>query len=130
MASEIYRRSLTFLLEAAFCHLFPGALLHVDYSLASGGYFCNVRGREPLTPDELKILEAENAAARGAGPSVSRARCPGRGCGLLYSRAGTIRQGPADPPPPQAHRDVYQLGDCFDYHHGFMVPSTGLSAVV
>ena len=57
--ARIYRRSLTFLLEAAFRHLFPGALLLVEHSFPSGGYFCNVNGREPLTPDELTSLEAE-----------------------------------------------------------------------
>src|SRR5512142_2711559 len=32
--ARIYRRSLTFLLEAAYIRLFPGALLYVDHSLA------------------------------------------------------------------------------------------------
>ncbi len=56
--ARIYRRSLTFLLEAAFCRLFPEAKLHVDHSLVSGGYFCNVSGRGPLTAPELRQLDA------------------------------------------------------------------------
>src|SRR3970040_625850 len=54
---RIYRRSLTFLLAAAFEGLFPGAKLTVDHSVASGGYFCQVQGRPALTSEELDRLE-------------------------------------------------------------------------
>ncbi len=57
--ARIYRRSLTFLLEAAFVRRFPGARLYVDHSLVAGGYFCNVSGREPLSVAELKEVETE-----------------------------------------------------------------------
>ena len=53
----IYRRSLTFLLEAAFEELFPEARLDVDHSVASGGYFCMVSQRDPLSNSELADLE-------------------------------------------------------------------------
>src|SRR5208283_1447937 len=57
--ARLYRRSLTFLLEAAFVRLFPRSLLLIEHSLASGGYLCEVRGREPLTTGELQNLAAE-----------------------------------------------------------------------
>ena len=53
---RIYRRSLTFLLEAAFEELFPDGAIFIDHSVASGGYFCHVSGRDPLTPTELEQL--------------------------------------------------------------------------
>src|SRR5512142_226716 len=46
--ARIYRRSLTFLLEMAFTDLFPDGVLFVDHAVASGGYFCQVTGHEPL----------------------------------------------------------------------------------
>src|SRR5512135_2081167 len=49
----IYRRSLNFLLEMAFTDLFPGATLRIDHSISFGGYYCQVRGRRPLTKEEL-----------------------------------------------------------------------------
>ena len=123
--ARIYRRSLTFLLEAAFRHVFPGAMLLVEHSFPSGGYFCNVRGRAPFTDEELKILEAEmrrlvaqnlpfclrevpvaEAIAWFEGRhDLDKARL------IRHRRKPTVR--------------FYRLGDCFDYHHGFMVPSTG-----
>src|SRR5512141_1593559 len=47
--ARIYRRSLTFLLEMAFTDLFTDAKLYVDHSVASGGYYCQVGGRDPLS---------------------------------------------------------------------------------
>jgi uridine kinase len=123
--ARIYRRSLTFLLESAFVGLFPQTLLYIDHSLVSGGYFCNVRGREPLMPGELKNLEAEMRrlvaqnlpfgwrevtieeaiAYFESRNDLDKARL------MHHRRKPTIR--------------LYQLGDRLDYHHGFMVPSTG-----
>src|SRR5512142_2210486 len=54
----IYRRSLNFLLEMAFTDLFPGATLRIDHSISFGGYYCQVRGRRPLSEEELQKLKA------------------------------------------------------------------------
>ncbi len=55
--ARIYRRSITFLLEAAFEELFPHADLIIDHSVSSGGYYCEVTGRLPLQAEELQQLE-------------------------------------------------------------------------
>ncbi len=57
--ARIYRRSLTFLLEMAFNDLFPDAVLFVDHSVASGGYYCQVTGRKPLSESEIESLKAQ-----------------------------------------------------------------------
>ena len=49
--ARIYRRSLTFLLETAFSVLFLNAVLIIDHSISSGGYYCHVNGRPPLDTD-------------------------------------------------------------------------------
>jgi uridine kinase len=54
----IYRRSLTFLLEAAFEELYPDATLTIDHSVSSGGYYCEVTDHAPLTDQELIDLTA------------------------------------------------------------------------
>jgi uridine kinase len=54
--ARIYRRSLTFLLEFAFQQLFPKGILTIDHSVGSGGYYCQVAGRDQLSNDELKTL--------------------------------------------------------------------------
>ncbi len=123
--ARIYRRSLTFLLEAAFVRRFPGALLYIDHSLTSGGYFCSVRGRPPLTPAELQELEAEmrRLVAQDL-PFVGREAAVEEAIAFFEGRHDL------DKARLMRHRRkptiaLYRLGDYVDYHHGFMVPSTG-----
>jgi len=121
---RIYRRSLTFLLAAAFESLFPEAILAVDHSVSSGGYYCEVHGREPLTAVELSALtEAMQALVEEDLPFV-KAHMP-------VDKAITYfqKKGYDDKATLLAHRKkptlvMYQLGDYSDYHHGYMVPST------
>jgi len=54
--ARIYRRSITFLLEAAFEELFPDVLMTLDHSVSAGGYYCQVNRSEPLTQEELNLL--------------------------------------------------------------------------
>jgi uridine kinase len=123
--ARIYRRSLTFLLEAAFVRRFPGVLLYIDHSLTSGGYFCAVCGRPALTPAELQELEAEmrRLVAQDL-PFVEREAAVGEAIALFEGRHDL------DKARLMRHRSkptiaLYCLGDYVDYHHGFMVPTTG-----
>jgi uridine kinase len=123
--ARIYRRSLTFLLEAAFARLFPKAALCVDHALASGGYFCNVGGRPPLTPAELTALEDEMQRLVSLDLPFTRCDVP-----VAEAIAHFEKQHYDDKARLLRHRrkptiTLYQLGDCIDDTHGFMVPSSG-----
>jgi uridine kinase len=122
---RIYRRSLTFLLETAFEHLFPGGILTVDHSVASGGYYCQVSGRPPLSRDELSQLQAHMRELVEADLCFQRREMPLEEA-VDYFKA----KGAEDKVRLLAHRHknyltIYQLQDHKDYHHGYMVPSTG-----
>src|SRR4030042_1943850 len=56
---RIYRRSLVFLLVAAFESVFPDAGLTVDHSVASGGYYCQVTCKHNFTAVETAQVEAK-----------------------------------------------------------------------
>ncbi len=101
--ARIYRRSLTFLLEAAFRHLFPEALLLIDHSLASGGYFCNVRGRGPFTPDELKGLEAEMRRLVAQDLPFCWRDAPVEEAIAYFESRHDLDKARLIAPPPQAH---------------------------
>ncbi len=123
--ARIYRRSLTFLLEAAFARLFPLAHLHIDHSVASGGYYCEVKDRPPLSSGELKALEAEMRGMVEVNLPFSRREAPLEEVSALFQA-----QGYTDKVRLLNHRrkpyvTIYQLGEHADYHHGYMVPSTG-----
>jgi uridine kinase len=123
--ARIYRRSLTFLLSAAFSNLYPRRRLTIDYSIFSGGYFCQVAGRLPLSEKELGALQERMRAWVAEDEPFHRQEVP-----LVEALAYFEREGYDDKIRLLAHRQkeyvtLYQLDDYLDYHHGYMVPSTG-----
>jgi uridine kinase len=123
--ARIYRRSLTFLLEMAFADLFPDGILYVDHSVASGGYYCQVSGRDPLSESEIEALKAHMQELIAADLPFERKLIP-LGEAIEYFR----KKGYEDKVQLLKHRKkdyltLYRLKDHMDYHHGYMVPSTG-----
>lgn len=123
--ARIYRRSLTFLLEAAFSNIFPQSGLYIDHSVASGGYYCEVKEREPLSAQEIAALDAEMRRLAQADLPFTR-----REASLDEAIAWFESQNYPDKVRLLRHRrkpyvTLYQLGSHIDYHHGYMVPSTG-----
>jgi uridine kinase len=121
----IYRRSLTFLLEAAFEEKYPDASLTIDHSVSSGGYYCEVTDHDPLTDEELVSLMAHMRSIVDENLPFSKREVP-----LVEAVAYFEAKGYTDKVRLLAHRQkdyltLYRLGDHQDYHHGYMVPSTG-----
>ncbi len=122
---RIYRRSLTFLLETVFEELFPDATLTIDHSVSSGGYFCQVLSRAPLTLAELETIEARMRQLVEQDLPFCRLEIPLQEA-IDYFKS----KGHEDKVQLLAYRSkdyvtMYQLLDCRNYHHGYMVPSTG-----
>ncbi len=122
---RIYRRSLTFLLETAFEKRYPDATLVIDHSVSSGGYFCHVTGRAPLKQSELEEVEADMRALVAGNLPFKRQLLP-----LDEASAYFEENGFDDKVRLLAHRTkdyltVYQLDGHLDYHHGYMLPSSG-----
>lgn len=123
--ARIYRRSLTFLLEVSFADLFPDAKLLIDHSVASGGYYCHASERPPLSAEELNKLERHMRNFIQQDLPFERQTLP-----LAESIEYFKKRNYPDKVRLLAHRrkdyvTLYRLGDHLDYHHGYMVPSTG-----
>lgn len=121
---RIYRRSLTFLLAAAFDQLFPDAKLYVDHSVSSGGYFCRVDQRGPLDLDEIKALENRMREMVEEDIPFAKMKMPLQAAIEFFKSKGY-----RDKARLLAHRRkpylvLYGLGEMRDYYHGYMVPST------
>lgn len=122
----IYRRSLTFLLEAAFQDLFAlDSILTVDHSVSSGGFYCRVTGRDPLSQDEVIALESRMHELVEMDLPFERRNVP-----LTEAIAFFESKGQADKVCLLKFRQkdrlvLYRLEDHQDYHHGYMLPSTG-----
>jgi uridine kinase len=123
--ARIYRRSLTYLLEMVFSELFPKGKLTIDHSVSSGGYYCQVSGRPPLTETELQSLHDRMQDLVDQDLPIERQQVP-----LEEAVEYFQSRGYDDKVHLLAHRrkdylTLYRLGDRMDYHHGYMVPSTG-----
>ena len=127
--ARIYRRSITFLLEAAFARLFPAADLYIDHSVTSGGYYCNVHKRgvpgTAITVSELAALETEMRRLVALDLPFARRQVP-----VAEAIASFAKRNYPDKVGLLKYRrkpylTLYSLGDHLDYHHGFMTPSSG-----
>ncbi len=121
----IYRRSLTFLLEAAFEELYPKAILTIDHSVSSGGYYCEVTDHTPLSDEQLIKLTAHMRSIVSQDLPFTKREVP-----LSEAIAYFESKGYIDKVRLLAHRQkdyltLYNLGEHKDYHHGYMLPSTG-----
>ncbi len=121
---RIYRRSLTFLLEAAFERLFPKATLTIDHSVFSGGYYCQVEGGERLSQEDLDEMERLMRQMVAEDLPFCREEVP-----LVEAIEFFKSKGMDDKVRLLAHRKkdylvLYTFSDHRDYHHGYMVPSS------
>lgn len=123
--SRIYRRSLTFLLEKAFTDLYPEGTLYVDHSVASGGYFCQVTGREPLSEAEIEALKFHMQKLIEADLPFERKEVPLQEAIEHFRSKGYEDKVSLLKYRKKNYLTLYRLENHLDYHHGYMVPSTG-----
>lgn len=122
---RIYRRSLAFLLVTAAHELFPEATVYVDHSLTFGGYFCQVRGREPFSAAELAQIEARMWEIVADDEPIRKERVPLTDAIALFRARGDDDKVRLLNWRRKDYLTLYQLRGFRDYFHGYMVPSTG-----
>lgn len=123
--ARIYRRSLTFLLEVAFMELFPNWSLTIDHSVSSGAYYCHVPEQEPFDQEHLDALDARMRELVNENESMIKEKVS-----LEEAKDFFNKQGQDDKVRLLNYRYgddlvLYSLKGKRDYHHGYMVPSTG-----
>ena len=122
---RIYRRSLTFLLVIAAHQLFPGTQVYVDHSLTFGGLFCEVHGRDPLTPEEVTRLEQRMKELAAEDAPIGKRFVPLPEAIALFQTRGQEDKVRLLRYRRRNYVTLYRLCDLEDYFHGYMVPSTG-----
>lgn len=124
--ARIYRRGLVFLLVTAAAEVFPEVEVYVEHSAAtSGAYYCETRGRDPFTLDELKLIEARMLTIVERDEPFVKRQVP-----LTEAIALFQARGEQDKVRLLSHRQktslvLYRLRDYSDYHQGYMPPSAG-----
>lgn len=123
--ARIYRRSLSFLMSAAFKNLFPNAVLHIDHSVYPGGYYCHVSGGKELGKSELKALALEMRELVRQNIPFEKKELAIADALDYFTRVGETDKVDLLKYRTKNHVTFYTLGEYLDYHHGYMVPSTG-----
>ncbi|MCE1253386.1 MAG: nucleoside kinase [Anaerolineae bacterium] len=123
--ARIYRRSITFLLESAFDDIFPDIKLSVDHSVASGGFFCEVIDHEPLSRADLSRLEERMRELVEANLPFERQEVPLQEAIDWFRETDCMDKVHLLKFRQKDYLVLYRLGKHRDYHHGYMVPSTG-----
>ncbi|HHX77674.1 MAG TPA: nucleoside kinase [Firmicutes bacterium] len=121
---RIYRRSLSLLLIKAAKDLFPQSWVKIEHSLGKGLY-CEIKGRAPLTRDDVKRLEARmHELVKKDIPFVKEKLSLKEATDLFRS------QGEEDKALLLNYMNkdylyFYSLGRIKEYFYACLVPSTG-----
>lgn len=123
--ARIYRRSITFLLEAAFEELFPNTQMTLDHSVSAGGYYCQVKGGETLSHEQLDRLLTRMRELVQADLPFERQLVPLDEAVTYFESRGLKDKVQLLKYRQKEYLVLYRLGEHRDYHHGYMAPSTG-----
>jgi uridine kinase len=123
--ARIYRRSLTFLLEVAFTQIFPGAVVTIDHSVSSGGYYCQVTEHEPLTQAELDLLQEHMQLLVEQDHKFVREVVPIEEAINYFQATNQLDKVQLLQYRKRQDLVLYNMEGHRDYHHGYMVPSSG-----
>lgn len=123
--ARIYRRSLVFLLELVFAELFPKGKLNIDHSVSSGGFYCEVTGREALTQEELGLLKVHMQKLVGEDRPFIRKEVPIQEAIEYFQQRGYEDKLRLLKYRSKDYLTLYSFNGQMDYMHGYMVPSTG-----
>lgn len=122
---RIYRRSLAFLMITAAEELFPDAQVEIEYALNFGGFYCEVKGRTPFTPEELARIETSMRQLVDADIPIGKQRVPLEEALSYFEARQHTDKIRLLKTRKKGYLTLYTLNDAKDYYHGYMVPSTG-----
>lgn len=122
---RIYRRSLAFLMLVAVHELFPQAEIFIDHTMPFGGFFCEVRGREPFNATELAQIEARMREIVAEDAPFEKEHVPLDEAIQLFRARGEMEKVRLLERRRQEYFTLYGLHGLRNSLHGYMVPSTG-----
>lgn len=121
---RVYRRSLVFLLVTAAAEIFPDAQVFIEHSAASiAGYFCEVRGRDPFSQNDLARIETRMREIVAADTRITRAQMPAHAALEIFRGRGEDDKARLFVHRRKETLTLYGLRGRWDYFQGYMAPS-------
>jgi uridine kinase len=123
--ARIYRRSLIFLLEVAFKNCFPEGKLTIDHSVSSGGFHCQIENLDNFGKPQL--VEIEEYMRRLVEDNIPFVRevVPLQEAIDYFTEVGEFDKVSLLKYRKRSDLVLYRANNVRDYHHGYMVPSSG-----
>ncbi|MGI6206920.1 MAG: nucleoside kinase [Anaerolineae bacterium] len=122
---RVYRRSLTLTLVAAAQRLFPGSRLNVDHSVTANGFYCTLRGHEPISEEGLARLEQETRRLVEADLPITARTMPLAEALALFERLGYADTVALLRTYHATTVEVHELEGAYGAFFGVLVPRTG-----
>ena len=123
---RIYRRSVNFLMLTAMAEVFPEADVFIEHSATTAGaYFCEIRGRNPFTQEELARVEARMHEIAAEDAPIVQMNVPVREAIAMFRERGEEDKAQLISFREKETIPLYSLRGRRDYLQGFMVPSSG-----
>lgn len=125
---RVYERSLLFVFLLAVRTLFPGARVHIDYTVGPG-IFATVQKEPTLSQADVDALRAECRRIVAADYPLVRQRMDIDDAMDFFAADGQMDKVRLLEWRRFTYFDVYGVGDFKDYFYGEMAPSTGFVSV-
>lgn len=123
---RIYRRSVNFLMLTAMAEVFPEADVFIEHSATTAGaYFCEIRGRNPFTQEELARVEARMHEIAAEDAPIVQMNVPVQEAIAMFRERGEEDKAQLISFREKETIPLYSLRGRRDYLQGFMVPSSG-----
>lgn len=123
---RIYRRTLVMLLTTAVAELWDSLEVRVSYSVAEGGFYCTLPGRECCFDDsELERLDGHMRAIIAADEPITKKVVPLEEAQAIFRARGSVDKLRLLEQRERNGLVLYTLRGRADYHYGYMLPSTG-----
>lgn len=122
--TRIYRRSLSFLMIAAARECFPDCHISIEHSMPFGGYYCEFKGCDPFTDEDLARLEMRMRQLVAADLPIHQLQVPLDEALALFRQWNDAEKANLFAKRRKDYLTLYELNGVRDYFHGFMVPRT------
>lgn len=123
--SDMYKRSVYFLLSNAVCDLYPGTKLKVSHSI-SGGKYCELEELpEPLTQEVVDSINHRMQQLIAQNLPFERKEMLTPDALEEFAKHRLTKKVELLKDRKRIFTSVYKLGNHINYFYGFLIPSTG-----
>ena len=122
---RVYQRTAWFILQKATRDLYPAHRLHIRHSMGPSGFYCELEGRDALSPEDVAALEARMRELVALDIPILRTKALTSEVRARYEEQGLDDKVILLDTRPRLYSKLYTLDGLAGYFYGSLAPSTG-----